>query len=141
MTAILLSYRVVSLCESVANCRSEWEEAVGKRRSQEAHFLARREERIDDNEAQIQHLRRRNMEDYNRIKIKLETDIQTLQQQIQQMKATYLLNAEKLEYNFQVSPYMRVCVIVYSVVCAHKTEWATAAALVLLDVHLSPKHC
>ncbi|CAI8028662.1 Dynein regulatory complex protein 1 [Geodia barretti] len=84
------------------NHKSEWEEAVGKRRSQEAHFLARREERIDKNEAQIQHLRRRNMEDYNRIKIKLETDIQTLQQQIQQMKATYLLNAEKLEYNFQV---------------------------------------
>ena len=78
---------------------------MGKRRSQEAHFLARREERIDENEAQIQHLRRRNMEDYNRIKIKLEMDIQTLQQQIQQMKATYLLNAEKLEYNFQVLLY------------------------------------
>ena len=117
------------MCESVAttNCRSEWEEAVGKRRSQEAHFLARREERIDENEAQIQHLRRRNMEDYNRIKIKLETDIQTLQQQIQQMKATYLLNAEKLEYNFQVSSDVCVCVCVCTFYCqvyTHKTEWA-----------------
>ena len=75
---------------------------MAKRQSQEALFLSRREERIDENEAQLQHLRRRNMEDFNKIKIKLETDIQVLQQQIQQMKATFLLNAEKLEYNFQV---------------------------------------
>ena len=83
--------------------RAEWDEAVAKRRSREAEFLARREERIDENETQVQHLRHRNMQEFNKTKISLETDIQTLQQQIQQMKATYLLNAEKLEYNFQVS--------------------------------------
>ena len=85
---------------------------MAKRRSQEAEFLARREERIEENEAQLQHLRRLNMEDFNKTKIGLEIDIQNLQQQIQQMKATYLLNAEKLEYNFQVSrsPCMCVCV-------------------------------
>ena len=55
-----------------------------------------------ENEAKIQHLRMRNAEEFNEIKIKLETDIQHLQQQIQQMKATFQLNAEKLEYNFQV---------------------------------------
>lgn len=75
---------------------------MAKRQSQEASFLARRDERIEENEAKLQHLRRRNMQDYNEAKIKKETDIQTLQQQIQQMKATYLLNTEKLEYNFQV---------------------------------------
>ena len=81
---------------------------MAKRRYQEKTFLDQREERIEENEAQLQHLRRRNMEDFNKIKIKLETDIQTLQQQIQQMKATFLLNAEKLEYNFQVK-----CIYMY----------------------------
>ncbi|RKP17897.1 hypothetical protein ROZALSC1DRAFT_30343 [Rozella allomycis CSF55] len=41
-------------------------------------------------------------EDYNVVKIKLETDVQVLEQQLQQMKATYQLNTEKLEYNYQV---------------------------------------
>ena len=83
-------------------CRSEWEEAVARRQSLEQSYLVQREQRIEENEAQLQHLRQHNMEEFNKIKIKLETDIQVLQQQIQQMKATFLLNAEKLEYNFQV---------------------------------------
>ncbi|ESP00267.1 hypothetical protein LOTGIDRAFT_225997 [Lottia gigantea] len=36
------------------------------------------------------------------VKIRLETDVQILEQQLQQMRATYQLNQEKLEYNFQV---------------------------------------
>ena len=82
--------------------QSSWEERMGEREGQEAKYLEAREKRIDENEAQLKHLRVRNAEEFNRIKIKLETDIQILQQQIQQMKATFQLNAEKLEYNFQV---------------------------------------
>lgn len=78
-------------------------ESTGQRAEREREYLQERERRIDENEAQLQHLRVRNMEEFNRIKTKLETDIQVLQQQIQQMKATFQLNAEKLEYNFQVS--------------------------------------
>lgn len=87
--------------------RSEWEEAVANRQGEERSYLALREQRIEENEAQLQHLRQRNMEEFNKIKIKLEMDIQVLQQQIEQMKATFLLNAEKLEYNFQVREEMR----------------------------------
>ncbi len=82
--------------------RAEWEETMEKRQGREKEYLEERERRIEENEAQLQHLRVRNAEEFNRIKIKLETDIQVLQQQIQQMKATFQLNAEKLEYNFQV---------------------------------------
>ena len=32
----------------------------------------------------------------------LETDIQTLEQQLEEMRATYQLNTEKLEYNYRV---------------------------------------
>ena len=35
-------------------------------------------------------------------RIKLETDIQTLEQQLEEMRATYQLNTEKLEYNYRV---------------------------------------
>ena len=78
------------------------EETSKTRREKESEYLEIREKRIEENEAKIQHLRMRNAEEFNEIKIKLETDIQHLQQQIQQMKATFQLNAEKLEYNFQV---------------------------------------
>ncbi len=88
--------------ETVEKHRSEWEGAMESRQSKERGYLAERERRLEENEAQLQHLRVRNAEEFNRIKIKLETDIQVLQQQIQQMKATFQLNAEKLEYNFQV---------------------------------------
>ena len=41
-------------------------------------------------------------EDLNILKIKLETEIQTLEQQLEEMRATYQLNQEKLDYNYRV---------------------------------------
>ena len=82
--------------------QADWEETMKERNGTEGDYLEEREKRIERNEAQLQYLRVRNAEEFNQIKIKLETDIQILQQQIQQMKATFQLNAEKLEYNFQV---------------------------------------
>ncbi len=73
-----------------------------ERKSKEIDYLETRERRMEENEGKIQQLRIQNAEEFNQVKIKLETDIQHLQQQIQQMKATFQLNAEKLEYNFQV---------------------------------------
>ena len=78
------------------------QDALKERQDKEAEYLATRDKRLEENEAKLQHLRVRNAEDFNKIKIKLETDIQHLQQQIQQMKATFQLNAEKLEYNYQI---------------------------------------
>ena len=88
--------------ELLKSQQAEWDKTVGERGGKENDFLEAREKRIEENEAQIQHLRIRNSEEFSQVKIKLETDIQILQQQIQQMKATFQLNAEKLEYNFQV---------------------------------------
>jgi chromosome segregation ATPase len=41
-------------------------------------------------------------EDYNLLKVRLETDIQNLEQHLETMRATYQLNTEKLEYNYRV---------------------------------------
>ena len=82
--------------------KNELDKIMKERSEKEKDFLEERERRIERHEADVQYLRVQNAEAYNHIKIKLETDIQALQQQIQQMKATFQLNAEKLEYNFQV---------------------------------------
>ncbi|KAJ3238887.1 hypothetical protein HDU78_003297 [Chytriomyces hyalinus] len=78
------------------------EELFFQRRSSEGKYLEDRAERIEDHVKQLEALRVRDAEEYNLVKIKLETDVQVLEQQLQQMRATYQLNTEKLEYNFQV---------------------------------------
>lgn len=61
-----------------------------------------RANRVDSNLNELENLRTSDGEEYNVVKIKLETDVQVLEQQLQQMRATYQLNTEKLEYNYQV---------------------------------------
>ncbi|XP_061424810.1 dynein regulatory complex protein 1 [Lethenteron reissneri] len=82
--------------------RKEWEQATHTRRDREEQQLEGRLRRAEDQEQQLQDLRRQGVEEINEIKEKLEGDVQALQQQLQQMKATYQLNQEKLEYNFHV---------------------------------------
>merc|ERR550519_2097413 len=72
------------------------------RADKEQEYMELRESRGEDFENQLQQLRVQDAEEYNMVKIKLEKDVQTLEQNLQQMKATYQLNQEKLEYNFQV---------------------------------------
>nr|XP_045740192.1 dynein regulatory complex protein 1 isoform X2 [Mirounga angustirostris] len=68
----------------------------------ELEYLMNRIKKAEDYEKQLNRQRMWDWEEYNMIKIKLEQDVQVLEQQLQQMKATYQLNQEKLEYNFQV---------------------------------------
>lgn len=82
--------------------KKKWESLMAARREKEAEYMRQRERRVDDYEKQLQHMRVQDAEEYNQLKIKLETDVQILEQQLQQMRATYQLNQEKLEYNFQV---------------------------------------
>lgn len=58
--------------------------------------------RIENFIYQLEQLRIHDAEEYNLVKIKLETDVKVLEQQLQQMRATYQLNIEKLEYNYQI---------------------------------------
>ncbi|XP_073418088.1 dynein regulatory complex protein 1 [Dendrobates tinctorius] len=82
--------------------RKKWEQGAQARRERELESLMNRMKKVEEYEQQLNRLRVQDGEEYNMIKIKLETDVQILQQQLQQMKATYQLNQEKLEYNFQV---------------------------------------
>lgn len=69
---------------------------------EETEFLERRQERQRGFEQQIEELRTTNADDYNKTKISLEKGIQELEQHLEKMMSTYLLNREKLDYNLQV---------------------------------------
>merc|ERR1719504_23661 len=83
--------------------KAEIEALFEKRRHmEEMEFLDRRQERQKGFEHQIEELRTTNADDYNKTKISLEKGIQELEQHLEKMMSTYLLNREKLDYNLQV---------------------------------------
>ncbi|XP_067665435.1 dynein regulatory complex protein 1-like [Haliotis asinina] len=88
--------------ELLSDEQGQWGEQMKKRSDKEEEYMKARENSVEDYEQQLQHLRVHDAEEYNIVKIRLETDVQILEQQLQQMRATYQLNQEKLEYNFQV---------------------------------------
>ncbi|KFW95741.1 Dynein regulatory complex protein 1, partial [Phalacrocorax carbo] len=65
-------------------------------------YLHARMRKVEEYEKQLNQLRVEDEEEYNSMKIQLENDVQNLERQLQQMKAVYQLNQEKLEYNLQV---------------------------------------
>ncbi|KAJ8321909.1 hypothetical protein KUTeg_000380 [Tegillarca granosa] len=77
--------------------KKKWEEKMESRRQKEIEYMKAREKRVEDYEHQIHNIRVQDAEEYNLIKIRLETDVQILEQQLQQMRATYQLNQEKMQ--------------------------------------------
>uniref|UniRef100_H0WS42 Dynein regulatory complex protein 1 n=1 Tax=Otolemur garnettii TaxID=30611 RepID=H0WS42_OTOGA len=88
--------------ELLTNNKKKWERALQAHNAKELEYLMNRIKKVEDYERELNRQRIWDCEEYNMIKIKLEQDVQILEQQLQQMKATYQLNQEKLEYNFQV---------------------------------------
>uniref|UniRef100_A0A8C3WEN3 Dynein regulatory complex protein 1 n=1 Tax=Catagonus wagneri TaxID=51154 RepID=A0A8C3WEN3_9CETA len=88
--------------ELLTSNKKKWERALQAHNAKELEYLMNRIKKVEDYEKQLNRQRIWDCEEYNMIKIKLEQDVQILEQQLQQMKATYQLNQEKLEYNFQV---------------------------------------
>ncbi|XP_064304417.1 dynein regulatory complex protein 1 isoform X2 [Phalacrocorax carbo] len=88
--------------ELLDNNRKKWEEAIQAHNAQELAYLHARMRKVEEYEKQLNQLRVEDEEEYNSMKIQLENDVQNLERQLQQMKAVYQLNQEKLEYNLQV---------------------------------------
>ncbi|KAG4091746.1 hypothetical protein H8356DRAFT_1430007 [Neocallimastix lanati (nom. inval.)] len=81
---------------------NEINELYDIRRQKEEQYEKEKSERVDSQMKSLETLRVNDSDEYTSVKIKLEIDIQVLEQQLQQMRATYQLNTEKLEYNYQV---------------------------------------
>ena len=56
--------------------KNKWDEKMQNRRDKEVEYMKNREKRVEDYENQLQHLRVQDAEEYNMVKIRLETDVQ-----------------------------------------------------------------
>ncbi|KAL7888783.1 hypothetical protein AOLI_G00037570 [Acnodon oligacanthus] len=112
VTSLMKSYRQeLDLIENsydderktlLAGNKKKWEQQRKERGNKELEYLLQRMKQVEEHEVLLHRLRVEHAEEYNMIKTKLETDVQILEQQLQQTKATYQLNQEKLEYNIHV---------------------------------------
>ncbi|KAG1659692.1 hypothetical protein FOA52_004331 [Chlamydomonas sp. UWO 241] len=82
--------------------KSEMQELFDRRSRLEQEFMERYLASVENYQALLDALRVSDAEDYHILKIRLETDIQNLEQHLETMRATYQLNTEKLEYNYRV---------------------------------------
>mmetsp|Transcript_25965 Transcript_25965/g.49353 ORF Transcript_25965/g.49353 Transcript_25965/m.49353 type:complete len:664 (-) Transcript_25965:177-2168(-) len=73
-----------------------------KRSLMEQQYMEAMQEKAGEYHALLEAQRVQDAEEYNILKIRLETDIQNLEQHLEAMRATYQLNTEKLEYNYRV---------------------------------------
>jgi len=88
--------------EMLKKNKAEVDSLFERRRQAELDYTSAKKKREESHQAEIEDLIVHDHEEYSKLKIKLETDIQTLEQQLEEMQATYQLNTEKLEYNYRV---------------------------------------
>ncbi|NXP02314.1 DRC1 protein, partial [Thinocorus orbignyianus] len=88
--------------ELLDNNRKKWKEGIQAHNTQELEYLRDRMEKVEEFEKQLNQLRVQDEEEYNSMKIQLENDVEHLERQLQQFKAIYLMNQEKLDYSLQV---------------------------------------
>ena len=55
---------------------AKWHQMLKDRRQKEIDYMKRREEQVEDYEQQLHQVRVQDAEEYNQIKVKLETDVQ-----------------------------------------------------------------
>jgi dynein regulatory complex protein 1 len=90
--------------ERVASNREAIEALFDKRRKMEVVIMDSKQARERKCAQELVEIRNRDAEDYNSLKIDLENSIQIFEQQLEEMRATYQLNSEKLEYNHRYAP-------------------------------------
>ncbi|WIA22959.1 hypothetical protein OEZ86_009886 [Tetradesmus obliquus] len=88
--------------ELLASNRKEVGTLLEARSAAEANFTEKYLGAVESYAANLEELRHADAEEYQVLKIKLESDIAVLEQHLETMRATYQLNAEKLEYNYRV---------------------------------------
>jgi len=72
------------------------------RRNKEVHYKEAKQKSEDQYQREVEDLITSGADQYNKLKIELEMNIQALKQQLEEIRATYQLNTEKLDYNYRV---------------------------------------
>ncbi|KDR12480.1 dynein regulatory complex protein 1 isoform X2 [Zootermopsis nevadensis] len=80
----------------------KWEALYKKHEKLEVEHMEKKFQTVDEYEDEIYKVAVEHHEKLREVKIKLESDIQVLQQELELVKGQCLMNSEKLVYNFQV---------------------------------------
>ncbi|NXU59650.1 DRC1 protein, partial [Turnix velox] len=88
--------------ELLDNHRKKWEESIQDHNTQEMEYLHNRMRKMEEFAKQLDQLQVQDEEDYSSMKNQLENDVESLERQLQQFKAIYQLNQEKLDYSLRV---------------------------------------
>jgi dynein regulatry complex protein 1 len=81
---------------------SDIENLFEQRKNREVFYKESKQKREEQYQKEIDDLIAKGADNYNKLKIELELNIQTLKQQLEEIRATYQLNTEKLDYNYRV---------------------------------------
>eukprot|EP01039_Chlorochromonas_danica_P009630 gene9630-10645_t len=73
-----------------------------QRRNKEVNYKEMKQKTEEHYQKEVEDLITRGADQYNKLKIELEMNIQALKQQLEEIRATYQLNTEKLDYNYRV---------------------------------------
>ncbi|XP_034241497.1 dynein regulatory complex protein 1 [Thrips palmi] len=88
--------------ELLDSCNKQWDSLYKQRDKEESNNLKLHFQEQEDQDEDVKRLRMEHQEKYRQTKIKLDSDIQVMHHELEQVKAMCLLNAEKLDYNYQV---------------------------------------
>mmetsp|Transcript_21150 Transcript_21150/g.21275 ORF Transcript_21150/g.21275 Transcript_21150/m.21275 type:complete len:754 (+) Transcript_21150:144-2405(+) len=86
----------------ISDHNADMDELFDLRRSKEVYYKEAKQKREEQYQREVEELITRGADQYNKLKIELEMNIQTLKQQLEEIRATYQLNTEKLDYNYRV---------------------------------------
>jgi dynein regulatry complex protein 1 len=86
----------------LASTKKETDALFDQRRAMENRAVEDRIAREEACATELYGMQAADAENYSKLKVKLETDVAILEQQLEHMRYVYLLNTEKLEYNYRV---------------------------------------
>jgi len=78
MSLVVQNACVMERRELLEQHQKKWDQMMSDRRQKEVDYMASREKRVEEFEQQLQEMRIQDSEEYNQVKIKLETDVQVL---------------------------------------------------------------
>lgn len=81
---------------------SEIDGMFEQRRNKETSYKENKQKTEEQYQKEVEDLITKGADQYNKLKIELEMNIQALKQQLEEIRATYQLNTEKLDYNYRV---------------------------------------
>lgn len=88
--------------EQLEQSKEEMQELFDRRNQLEQEFLDRYLSLVSGYQNSLFEMQGRDAQDFNTLKLQLESDRQHLERHMEAMLATYQLNIEKLDYNYRV---------------------------------------